>query len=60
MLVINKLTKAGGIKSIRLEHPEITVTTIQGEQITFRRVSNGLHQSNAEGSVDATAVRQTD
>ena len=40
MLVINRLTKAGNIKSLVIRVNEIVVTTRDGERITYTRNSS--------------------
>lgn len=37
MLVINKLTKAGGIKTVIIRFPSIVVRTTDGEEIVYLR-----------------------
>jgi len=41
MLVINKLTRAGGIKAVIIRVPNVVVKTIGGEEIVYRRVEDG-------------------
>lgn len=38
MLVINRLTKPGGIKKVVLQINEIVVTPREGEEIVYKRV----------------------
>lgn len=37
MLVINRLTKPGGIKRVVLKANEVVVTTRDGEKITYKK-----------------------
>ena len=48
MLVVNKLTKSGGIKSVVIRTSSVVVRTLGGEEIVYRR--NGDVQTSSKGT----------